>query len=144
MKEDNLTCLMAHKWKGYYWLSDKTEPRVMTDYEPLPADLLAEGRNPFVVEANMVSEDGGLSAAISYADGRQIVSIADVATPEGATDEDESFVAHRMPGVRRLKFKRRWVERDDELCLGWKTLVPAQLIFTGFEAADAKAERDEA
>lgn len=133
MKEEDKNILLSGKWIGYYWLSDATKPEVMTTAVALSKDLIDEKRNPFVVEANFVSEDGAKSVFMTHVDGHLRVTVTDTATPEGAEDEEENLVAHRMDGVAKLRFVRRWVRRDDELCLGWPSLVPERRIFKGFE-----------
>lgn len=133
--------LLACKWKGYYWLSDRSAPCVMVETEALPSELLCEGRTPFVVEANLISEDGARSVSMAFADGRLIVNEFDAS--KKPNDVEESFVAHRMPGVARLKFIRRWREVPDELCLGWPVLVPAERVFIGLEPQGAMPDGQE-
>ncbi len=140
--------ISSQLWSGYIWLSDQTAPEVFSEAKKIDESLLANGANPFIAEAQLISADVKTSVSISNVDGQVKIAAHAIATPADCEDEPVSFLANRMEGVKRLCFVRRWQEQADDFCDGMKTLVPAALIFRGFDipnwdkdsAEDAKAE----
>ncbi len=130
MSIDNIS---TTRWSGYIWMSDQTKPQVLLTPESIPPTLLSEGVNPFVVEAQLISEDGKTSLSISNVDGKVKVVAYPVETPANAEDEPVDFLPNRMENVKHLSFIRRWEAKPDSFCDNMETLVPTALIFRGFD-----------
>jgi CRISPR type III-associated protein (TIGR04423 family) len=128
-------------YEGYLWLSDSTTPIVVTKQQNLTGlgDLLGlshpidDDSNPFIVEGQLYAPKEHLSYSIRYTDGRHIVIEYDLNKDVPKVVDDKSFIAHRLPGVSKLKFRQYWKEQKDALCEGMTTLVPADCVFVGFE-----------
>lgn len=116
------------KYTGYIWLSDRQEPMILENNHVDQA-LFAAGKNPFVIEAQVMSDTESVS--VRYCDGHYI----EVITPcsEFAGEATQEYVSLRL-GERKLKFVQLWQEDDDDnnLCCGMKTLIPGRMVFAGF------------
>jgi CRISPR type III-associated protein (TIGR04423 family) len=92
-----------------------------------------DNSNPFIVEGHLYAPKEQLSYSIRYTDGRHIVIEYDLNKDVPKDIDEKSFIAHRLPGVSKLKFHQYWKEQKDALCEGMTTLVPADYVFVGFE-----------
>lgn len=97
----------TNKYTGYYWLSDKQEPECVENAHIDPA-LFAEGNNPFVIEAQLLSDTHSVS--VRYCDGKYI----EVITPcsDFASETAQEYISLRLKG-HKLKFVQLWQEDDD-------------------------------
>lgn len=126
-------------YTGYYWMSDQQRPELVDGNLPEALSNLDNSYNPFVVEAQLYSEDSGLSYSLKYIDGEYYifetqVNAADIdSAKKGSTTEIpyKEYYAHRLGG-RKLGFLQYWEETEDEFCENMKVLQPAQLAFVGF------------
>lgn len=130
------------EYVGYYWMSDKTEPKVIGDTKDHPTEKLPEklwkclkdpAMNPFVIEAQLYSPTEKLSIGIKYVDGGYIISRCE--EPKDIPSDCvtlKRYVSNRMGG-RRLLFRQYWEEKPDTLCDGMDVLQPAAMAFIGFE-----------
>ena len=120
-------------YQGYIWYSDATSPIVLNG-EPFAMEL-DETKNPFVIEAQLWNEADHESIGIRYADGQYYTSNRHISEEElkDKTDDIETYIAHRMPGVAGLKFLRCWTARPDAFCNGFEVLEPEGMAFIGFE-----------
>lgn len=121
-------------YEGYVWMSDATAPIVLTG-EPLNLNLDPEC-NPFIIEAQLLCIDMGISYSIRYVDGQYIVNQCDLSAP--ADYEEKVFIPARMPDVALLKFRQYWKEVKVEEDYDWTTLKPGKLVFVGFELKEEK------
>ena len=113
-------------YQGYIWTSDSDGPIVIDDKE---FELeIEDNAIPFVVEGMLATKSK--SIAIKYVDGKHRIVVTDLDL-DGEYDE-VTFAAHRMEGIKGLQFRRYWKEVENDLCLGMKELVPANLVFVGF------------
>ena len=114
------------KYTGYYWLSDKQEPKPLENGHIEPK-LFADGQNPFVIEAQLLSDTESVS--VRYCDGKYI----EVITPcsEFASETAQEYISLRL-GDHKLKFVQLWQEDEDNFCCGMKTLIPGRMVFVGF------------
>lgn len=122
-------------YTGYVWLSDQDKPTVIRDGQ-IDAALIADGVNPFIIEALLVS--GEKSFSIRNINGRMRIDQYAVHHAEDETHTQVSYTAHRMEGVNTLSFYQEWNLVDDPLCDGkdddkMKVLEPGALIFVGFD-----------
>ena len=114
-------------YQGYIWTSDSDGPIVIDDKE---FELeIEDNAIPFVVEGMLATKSK--SIAIKYVDGKHRIVVTDLDL-DGEYDE-VTFAAHRMEGIKGLQFRRYWKEVENDLCLGMKELVPANLVFVGFK-----------
>ena len=116
----------TNKYTGYYWLSDKQEPECVENGHIEPK-LFADGQNPFVIEAQLLSDTESVS--VRYCDGKYI----EVITPcsEFASETAQEYISLRL-GDHKLKFVQLWQEDEDNFCCGMKTLIPGRMVFVGF------------
>lgn len=123
------------KYEGYLWQSDQSKPRIIGEGEPLSLTL-TDGENPFVVEGLLWNPKENTSIQIRYVDGNYFVTTYEVKQEEldgSATMTPFTYLPHRLPGVKALKFLRQWEEVKDELCENMPTLQLKANIFVGFE-----------
>ena len=118
------------KYKGYIWKSDKEEPQTLND-ETI-GDAFDDISNPFVIEALLYSEEHKTSYTVRYVNGKYIVSKFD--TQKQENDSEVKFFSKRIKNNPTLHFIQRWkeCEEPENLCEGMNTLVPAELVFIGF------------
>lgn len=121
-------------YEGYIWMSDETAPKLLKG-ETLNLNLNPQS-NPFVIEAQLLCVDKGISYSIRYVDGQYIVNQWDISEP--ADYEEKVFVPARMPDVVLLKFRQYWTEVSVEDNYDWTTLKPGKLVFVGFELKKEK------
>lgn len=118
----------SKEYTGYIWMSDKQEPDVYLNRRIENEHLFDEGQNPFVIEAQLVSDNESVS--VKFCDGKYI----EVITPLSQTVNGDKleFVSQRIQG-RILRFAQLWREdEDDDLCCGMKPLIPGRFVFLGF------------
>lgn len=126
------------KYEGYLWQSDQSKPRIIGEGEPLSLTLI-DGENPFVVEGLLWNREENISTQIRYVDGKYFIATYEVKQEEqeeladSATMTPVTYLPHRLPGVKALKFLRQWEEVKDELCENMPTLQLKANIFVGFE-----------
>lgn len=126
------------KYEGYVWWSDKDRPEVFYGDEEVEVSL-NDGENPFIIEGNLWDKATGKSIFIRYVDGRYFVNETKVKEEDRNNKErctEKSFIAHRIDGVRRLKFLQYWETFEDPLCKDMETLRPEKLVFIGFDDKD--------
>ena len=99
------------KYEGYLWQSDQSKPRIIEEGEPLSL-ILTDGENPFVVEGLLWNPEENTSIQIRYVDGNYFVTTYEVKQEEldgSATTTPVTYLPHRLPGVKALKFLRQWM-----------------------------------
>lgn len=114
---------------GYIWYSDSNEPVVYDGKEIVDIDLDV-AKNRFIIEGQLYSSELSKSVSIKYIDGMYIERVFDI------TDEDlENATLYESNRIddKTLKFTQRWVEKTDDYCNGMPVLVPAEIVFVGFE-----------
>jgi CRISPR type III-associated protein (TIGR04423 family) len=116
-------------FEGYYWYSDESKPHIING-QPIPIEKLTP--LPFVVEANFYNEDEQTSISIKNIDGQYLITRADL---KGLANlEEQSYIAHRLKDISKIKLTCHWQESEpDALLAGMTTLIPVWLAFTGFE-----------
>lgn len=123
--------ISSAKYVGYIWFSDQTKPQVF-DGTTEHSLTLTDGENPFVVEGRLWDNEKRRSVSIKFVDERYIVSEYMV-TEDDIKDGTVSYIAHRINGVRHLKFLRIWRRTQDHLCEDMDTLQLQNVVFVGFE-----------
>lgn len=118
------------KCEGYIWYSDETEPKEIYIDKPCEK-VFQDTDNPFVIEAMLVDKDANVSHMIKYVDGQYIHSHFPV--PEAETVIYLPNKMSKEPRIKKLKFIQVWKAVKDESCDGFETLVPAELVFAGFD-----------
>ena len=126
------------KYQGYIWMSNEKRPKVYNN-EPLDFDI-NDTSNPFIIEGLLFDKNGKKSYSIRNIDGHHIVSMYDLKDEE-LIHNNTKYVAKRIDGHKTLYFHQRWIEKEDELCEGMRTKIPAELIFIGFELVKEKEEQ---
>lgn len=123
------------KYEGYLWKSDQSTPIMLSPDKP-ESFTLKDGENPFFVEGLLWNQAEGKSISIRYADGHYFVATYEVKPEELAGTSimtPVSYLPHRLPGVKKLKFLRKWEEAKDELCENMPSHQLKATIFVGFE-----------
>lgn len=136
------------KYEGYLWRSDQPEPEVFMGDKPVGEITLSDDDNPFVVEGNLWDAATRRSVTIRYVDGHYRVRRTEVTPDELAGIKDagldplagelvattkKEYIAHRIPGVKSLRYLQYWKGEADELCAGFKALRPEKLVFVGLK-----------
>ena len=116
-------------YEGYIWLSNRQKPLVISPDKP---NVSHDTDNSFIVEGNLWNETDNVSIMIKYVDGKYIVRRTVVTDECRKNATEKEFIAHRIDGVKKLKFLQYWVETVDALCEGMTTLRPGKLVFVGF------------
>lgn len=123
------------KYEGYLWQSNQNKPKMIEERESLSLTL-TDGENPFVVEGLLWNPEENTSIQIRCVDGKYFVTTYKVKPEDLAgsiTMASVTYLPHRLPGVKALKFLRQWEEVKDELCENMPTLQLKANIFVGFE-----------
>lgn len=118
-------------YSGYYWMSDQETPCLVSGkFEPN-----LSGSNPFIIEGNLFAEDGSCSVSIEHIDGEYKIGIITWALVDKSVVELEkqSYLAHKIDGISKVKLKRAWIPKPDPECAGMDVLQPAWRAFVGFE-----------
>lgn len=136
------------KYEGYLWRSDQREPEVFMGDEAVGEITLSDDDNPFIVEGNLWDAASRKSITIRYIDGRYHVRQTAVTQAEldGINDAEldpkaespvattrKEYIAHRISGVKALRYLQYWEGEADELCEGFTALRPKKLVFVGFK-----------
>jgi CRISPR type III-associated protein (TIGR04423 family) len=122
-KLNNLSEIGAN-YKGYYWMSDVSNPEPFTGKFPAKP-------NAFLMEALLTN--GQKSIMISHNGQLNIFEYdLDLLKATGAVLEDISFETHRLP-EGKAKFKQLWLQEKDAFCEGMEVLTLKAQIFVGFE-----------
>lgn len=127
MKLNSLTEIPHYKYEGYLWLSDKTEPKVLKDEEFNSNEIK---QNPFIIEGLLWAKKERVSIHIRHT-GRYLIHKYEVNTPDSSKDVKQ-YLAHKIEGIEKLKFKQLWEPEKDPLCEGMEVLKMKALVFTGF------------
>lgn len=128
MKQD----IKEARYEGYFWKSDQSMPKVLEGKEKL-SFTLTDGENPFVVEGLLWDSENKISISIRYVDGHYHVSNHQVEDCTESQATEVSYLSHRLPGVKKLKFLRLWKKEQDPLCEDMDTLQFKTNIFVGLE-----------
>ncbi len=115
---------------GYYWLSNAQEPVKVTG--SFPSAILNQPL-PFVVEGNLYDTNNKISISIRHNGSKHIIHQFDLKNTTGFGINPVEFIAHRLPGVNKVKFLELWKEVNDTLCEMMTTLRPYARVFVGFE-----------
>ena len=128
------------KYEGYIWMSDATQPTVLNK-EPISIDL-ADGTNPFVIEAELFDAEKSVSYSVRFVDGQTKVRKFEVDELKLFGEQTLFYVSHRIGDGIKLKFYRKWKKEldPDNLCEGMETLVPSDFVFIGFETINKEEE----
>ena len=118
------------RYEGYLWHSDQSTPEMLMGQTP-KAITLKDGENPFITEGLLWNEENKETISIRYVDGHYFVSSHKI-SPEQVTTP-VSYLPHRLPGIKSLKFMRLWEKEQDPLCEGMNTLQLKANLFVGFE-----------
>lgn len=123
------------KYEGYIWWSDKDRPTVYYGEEEVELSL-NDGKNPFIIEGNLWDKASKKSIFIRYVDGQYFTNETTVKEEDRNNKErctEKSFIAHRIDGIRVLRFLQYWETFKDPLCEKMETLRPEKLVFIGFD-----------
>jgi CRISPR type III-associated protein (TIGR04423 family) len=64
---------------------------------------------------------------------RYLIHIYDLKTLENIDNKEISYLAHKIDGVKKLKFRQIWQSEEDSLCEGMDVLEMKAQVFIGFE-----------
>lgn len=131
MKQD----IKEAKYEGYLWQSDQNKPEMLYG-EKTKCFTLEDGENPFIVEGLLWDAENDISISIRNVDGHYFVATQPVSKEElenSLTLTPIDYLPHRLPGVKKVKFLRRWEKEQDPLCEYMETLQLKANIFVGFE-----------
>lgn len=118
------------KYEGYLWSSDQSNPEVLMGQTPKAISLI-DGENPFIAEGLLWNPEDKESISIRYVDGHYYVATHQITSEQATTSI--TYLPHRLPAVKSLKFLRLWEKEPDSLCEGMETLQLTANLFVGFE-----------
>lgn len=129
---------LSQRYEGYLWLSDAKHPIVFYKDEPMKEHEVFKKqnpfltKNPFIIEGQLFCKDTGVSYSIKYVDGEYMVGECCVKDDE-IRQRVKSFVANRIPRIKNIRFVECWKSDRDDLCEYMEVLMPAGMVFVGFE-----------
>ncbi len=132
-KIENLNNVKKRKYVGYIWMSDKQEPKVLT--QPTEFDFSKVGANPFVQEALLYCNEGNeeVSITVRHTGVYQITEFDLKNLPQGAELNEREYFPHRLGFQdKRVFIKQLWFPEPDPNCDGMEVLTLKAHIFTGF------------
>lgn len=125
----NLKDIPNHAYEGYVWLSGQPKPKVLSNEK---YDFENTGQNPFIIEALLWAKNEKVAVHISHTH-RYLINVYDLKTLESADNKDIIFLAHKIDGVKKLKFTQIWQAEPDPLCERMEVLEMKAQVFIGFE-----------
>ena len=136
---------LTASYQGYIWLSDASKPIVLDNgkLEDTDKKYFSEGQNPFIIEGQLFDNTNKCSFSIKNVDGKMIVVKYEGADLESDRDSRSyEFVPNsRMElGNKKLKFLQKWETQPNDKCNDMGVLVPAGLVFIGFNNIDKTKE----
>lgn len=116
-------------YTGYYWMSDQEKP------DPVNGSFTPnlKSSNPFIIEAMLWDETNKKSIMITHTGKYQIFEYDIAVLKDEGVLESKEYMPHRLPGVKKVKFKQYWKAEDDPLCNKFPVLELKAQIFVGFE-----------
>lgn len=129
MKLNSLTEIPDYDYEGYVWMSDEKEPKVLKNKK---FTFNEDQQNPFIVEGLLWAKKEGVSIHIRHT-GRYLINLVELdKVPHIEESEEVQYLAHRVIGVKNLKFMQLWEPEKDPLCEGMEVLKMKALVFIGF------------
>lgn len=128
------TTIEKGMYEGYMWMSDASSPQIYDGTKEVAFEL-DDSANPFVIEGNLWDKSRRMSVCVRFVDGAYHVRTVNV-TEEDERSQDNSektFVAHRLKGVKALRYLQYWTESKDAFCENMPVLRPDKLVFVGFK-----------
>lgn len=131
-KYDHPNEIPARTYEGYIWDCQKTEPKML---DAKQATAFSEWTNfPFLMEGLLYhkSEEQEYAILIRYTNQYHIYEYDLRQLPAEAKLEPYEYLAHRLPGIKQLKFQQLWLPEVDPLCCNMPVLRLKARLFTGF------------
>lgn len=125
----------AGKYEGYIWMSNEPEPEVVHTDTVHEAVELTEGKNPFIIEAQLLDRSLQKSYSIRFADGKYVALCYDLKKLHDMGNVEvthHKYVANRMGDEKWIHFREYWHSQPDPNCANMKVLQPVEFVFTGF------------
>lgn len=125
---NNIENIPSLEYEGYVWMSDKENPIVLKNEF---IDFSSYGVNPFIIEALLYNKEKSISIHVQHTGDYKIYEYhLDEIKSEYSIEK--SYLAHRIDGVKKLKFRQLWNSEPDELCEGMDVLTLKSFVFCGF------------
>ncbi|MFA8436809.1 MAG: TIGR04423 family type III CRISPR-associated protein [Marinifilaceae bacterium] len=125
---------------GYYWMSNQDAPEQVDGkfINPQESSNPQKSNNPYIVEGNLYCEEEGVSISIRNTGDEVRITQFNVAEAKAANKEiiqlvPQSYIAHRLPGKKKVCFQQAWIAEPDANCEGMPVLQPAWRAFVGFD-----------
>lgn len=118
-----------HVYEGYIWFSNQPEPTVLRNKK---FDFENSSQNPFIIEGLLWAEKEQIAVHIIHSH-RYLIHKYDLKKLENSDNKNISYLAHKMDGVKKLKFKQIWQAEKDSLCGDMEVLEMKAQVFIGFE-----------
>lgn len=115
------------EYEGYVWYSNQQYPEIRSTIRKSDFTTM-----PFIIEGNLYAINEGISISIKNVDGEYLIMQGDLSGLPGDQITELEYIAHKLPGISKVKLVRFWDEVEDELCEGMKTLKPSWKAFKGF------------
>ncbi|MEA3448149.1 MAG: TIGR04423 family type III CRISPR-associated protein [Bacteroidota bacterium] len=114
-------------YEGYIWYSDKDKPEIVN------GSLPKEPEKVFPVEGMLYDKEEKISLMIRHTDELHIDEFDLKRLENDAECKEESYYAHRLGDVSKLKLKQIWQPKKDPVNEDWEYLSMKALVFVGFE-----------
>lgn len=128
------TTIEKGMYEGYMWMSDASSPLIYDGTKEVAFEL-DDSANPFVIEGNLWDKSRRMSVCVRFVDGAYHVRQVNVTEADERSDDnsERTFVAHRLDGVKALRYLQYWTESADAFCENMPALRPGKLVFIGFK-----------
>lgn len=125
-KLNSLSEIPQGNYEGYYWKSDCENPIIIDSN----FNYIETQNNSFIIEGMLWDNDQNISIMIMHT-GQYHISQYNI--KELPDTFDKYYIAHKIEGVKKLKFKQIWLPEPDPLCDGMDVLKLKAIVFTGFK-----------
>jgi len=132
-KTDFINKIKDRPLTGYLWLSNESSPKRIYDNAAIDTSVF-DCEKSFVAEGLLYDETAKLSYQIKYINDSYQIFGNDAEPQQGEEVTPKSYIAHRINGVKKLKFNQIYAPKEDkECCLNMQVLTLDRVVFVGFE-----------
>ncbi|WP_259015106.1 TIGR04423 family type III CRISPR-associated protein [Emticicia fluvialis] len=133
MKLNLLTDIPDYQYEGYVWMSDKQKPEVFMNK---PFNANGHQQNPFIIEGLLWAKKEKVSIHIRHT-GKYLIHKYEM-NDQDLSEDINQYLAHKIEGIKKLKFKQVWEPEKDPFCEDMEVLKMKALVFIGFESENTK------
>ena len=134
-KTDFINKIKDRPLTGYLWLSNESIPSLKRIYDNAAIDTsVFDCEKSFVAEGLLYDDNAKLSYQIKFINGSYQIFENESEPKQGEEVSSKSYIAHRINGVKKLKFNQIYAPKEDkECCRNMQVLTLDRVVFVGFE-----------